>query len=69
MVGLLPLEECILVRVQVRQLEAKRELPDAGLERERGRENCSFPVEEGMGKPWVSKVSKSKSGNNNGVIY
>jgi len=22
---------------------------------ERGRENSSFPVEEGMGKPWVSQ--------------
>ena len=26
-----------------------------GLEQERGRENTCFPVEEGLGKPWVSQ--------------
>ena len=27
------------------------------IEQERGRENSSFRVEEGMGKPWVSQES------------
>ena len=31
---------------------------EAGFEQERGRENTCFPVEEGLGKPWVSQVVK-----------
>jgi hypothetical protein len=29
-----------------------------GADFERGRENNCFPVEEGLGKPWVSQVSR-----------
>ena len=33
----------------------------AGIEQERGRENRRFPVEEGLGEPWVPQVFDSEA--------
>ena len=40
---------------RTRKCESVLIILSTGFEHERGRENCSFPVEEGMGKPWVSQ--------------
>ncbi len=69
MVGLLPLEECILVRIQVWQNERSEDFARLGFERERGRENILFSRRGRfeisyahacarcipVGKPWVSQ--------------